>query len=202
MNARPERPATAREWKEQALDAFLVASARLGDRRSFELLARRWDPKLRAHAQRLLGDPEQAREAVQDGWAEIIRGLRGLKDDSAFPAWAYRIVSRRCAKVIAGAQRQRHLAEALATEPTEMPVGFPAETTDLQRLRAAVRALPPEQRAAVALFYFEDLGIADTATALDIPEGTVKSRLMHARRKLHATLAGDTLHDAPRGELP
>jgi RNA polymerase sigma factor (sigma-70 family) len=199
MTTRPERPVTTREWKEQALDAFLVASARLGERRSFELLAERWDPKLRAHAQRLLGDPEQAREAVQDGWAEIVRGLRGLKDDSAFPAWAYRIVSRRCAKLIAGAQRQRHLAEALATEPAPVP----AETTDFERLRAAVRALPPGQRAAVALFYFEDLGIADTAIALDIPEGTVKTRLMHARRKLHASLLQDTLlPDTLKGESP
>jgi DNA-directed RNA polymerase specialized sigma24 family protein len=88
MRAKPERPTGAREWKERALDGFLVASARVGDRRSFELLAERWDPKLRAHAQRLLGDPEQAHEAVQDGWAEMIRGLEGLKDDSAFPAWA------------------------------------------------------------------------------------------------------------------
>jgi len=192
MKAKPERPTTARDWKEKALDAFLVASARVGDRRSFELLAERWDPKLRAHAQRLLGDPDQAREAVQDGWAEIVRGLRGLKDDSAFPAWAYRIVSRRCSKVIAGAQRQRHLDEALATEPAEVPARVPPETTDFERLRAAVRALPPEQRAAVALFYFEDLGIADTAIALDIPEGTVKTRLMHARRKLHITLEGES----------
>jgi RNA polymerase sigma-70 factor (ECF subfamily) len=57
-------------------------------------------------------------------------------------------------------------------------------------VRAAVRALPPDQRAAVALFYFEDLNIADTAIALDVPAGTVKTRLMHARRKLRETLDG------------
>ena len=177
----------AREWKEKALDGFLVASARVGDRRAFELLAERWDPKLRAHATRLLGDHEQAREAVQDSWAEIVRGLERLRDDAAFPAWAYRIVSRRCAKSIARAQRQRQLAEALAT----VPPARVAEATDFERLRAAVRALPPEQRAAVALFYFEDLSIADTAIALDVPAGTVKTRLMHARRKLRDTLEGD-----------
>jgi RNA polymerase sigma factor (sigma-70 family) len=96
-------------------------------------------------------------------------------------------VSRRCAKLIAAAQRRRHLTGALATEPARVP----AEATDFERLRAATRALPPEQRAAVALFYFEDLSIADTAVALDVPEGTVKTRLMHARRKLHNTLNGD-----------
>jgi RNA polymerase sigma-70 factor (ECF subfamily) len=178
---------TAREWKERALDGFLVASARVGDRKAFELLAEHWDPKLRAHAWRLLGDPEQAREAVQDSWAEIVRGLKRLRDDAAFPAWAYRIVSRRCAKLIAKAQRRRQLAQALATEPA----ADETERTGFERLRAAVRALPPEQRAAVALFYFEDLSIADTAIALDVPAGTVKTRLMHARRKLRNALEGD-----------
>lgn len=177
----------ARDWKEKALDGFLVASARVGDRRAFELLAERWDPKLRAHAQRLLGDADQAREAVQEGWAEIVRGIKRLRDDAAFPAWAYRIVSRRCAKMIARTQRRRKLSEALAAEPG----AGEAASTDFERLRAAVRALPPEQRAAVSLFYFEDLSIAETAIALDVPAGTVKTRLMHARRKLRNTLEGE-----------
>lgn len=176
-----------REWKEKALEDYLVASARVGDRKAMELLAERWDPKLRAHAHRLLGDPEQAREAVQESWAEIVRGLARLRDHAAFPAWAYRIVSRNCAKGIARAQRRRRLVEALATEPAAEP----AEPTDYERLRSAVRALPPEQRAAVALFYFENLSIADIAIALDVPAGTVKTRLMHARRKLRNTLEGD-----------
>jgi RNA polymerase sigma-70 factor (ECF subfamily) len=178
---------TDRERKEKALDGFLVASARVGDRRAFELLAERWDPKLRAHAWRLLGDREQASEAVQDSWAEIIRGLKRLRDDAAFPAWAYRIVSRRCAKLIAKGKQRREIADCLAAEST----AGEAELPDFERLRAAVRGLPPEQRAAVALFYFEDLSIAETAIALDVPAGTVKTRLMHARRKLRTALEGD-----------
>jgi RNA polymerase sigma factor (sigma-70 family) len=175
------------EWKAKALDGFLVASARVGDRRAFELLAERWDPRLRAHAWRLLGDRDQADEAVQDSWAEIIRGLDRLREETAFPAWAYRIVSRRCARLIAKGQRRRKLAEVLTAEPTaDQP-----ELPDFERLRAAVRGLPPEQRAAIALFYFEDLSIAETAIALDVPEGTVKTRLMHARRKLRTALEGE-----------
>lgn len=184
----------AREWKEKALDGFLVASVRVADRKAFDLLVERWDPKLRAHARRLLGDQEQAREAVQDAWVEIVRGLHSLRDDAAFPAWAYRIVSRRCAKLIGSAQRRRQMAEALATEPAPAnagPVVGRAEPVDLERLRKAVRELPPEQRAAVALFYFEGLSISETATAMDIPAGTVKTRLMHARRKLRGTVEGD-----------
>jgi RNA polymerase sigma-70 factor (ECF subfamily) len=66
------------------------------------------------------------------------------------------------------------------------------EGPDFGRLRAAVRALPPEQRAAVALYHYEELSVAETAVALDVPAGTVKTRLMHARRKLRALLEGDS----------
>ena len=60
----------------------------------------------------------------------------------------------------------------------------------MTRLRTALAGLPPEQRAAVALFHLEDLSVAETAVALNVPEGTVKTRLMHARRKLRTVLEG------------
>jgi RNA polymerase sigma-70 factor (ECF subfamily) len=176
--------------RDQALDAFLVASARLGDRRRFGLLVERWDPKLRAHAWRLLGDAEQARDVVQESWADIVRGLRRLQDEAAFPAWAYRIVSRRCADLIGSAIRQRALADALAREPGTVESEDWAEG-DKQRVRSAIASLPPEQKSAIALFYIEEMSVAEVAVALDVPMGTVKTRLMHARRKLRAALEGE-----------
>ena len=151
------------------------------------MLVERFDPKLRAHAWRLLGDADLAGDVVQQGWVEIVRGLARLQDEAAFAAWAYRIVSRRCARAIRAAQQRRRLSAALTAEPESIA----GEGTDFSALRAAVRALPPEQRAAVALYHFEELSVAETAVALDVPAGTVKTRLMHARRKLRALLEGD-----------
>ena len=175
----------------RVLDEYLVASARVGDRKAFELLASRWQKKLVAHAWRLTGNSELAREAAQDGWIEIVRGIGRLEDERAFPAWAYRIVSRRCAKQIGGAVRRRALAEAALAEPPAEDAEAPGAALEHERLRAAVRALPDEQRAAVALFHFEEMSVAETAVALDVPVGTVKTRLMHARRKLRAALEGE-----------
>ena len=176
--------------KARLFDDYLVASARAGDRGSLELLARQWQAKLVAHAWRLCGNMEDARDAAQLGWIEIVRGLHRLADESAFPAWAYRIVSRACARQIGDAIRRRRLAEELARQPeaeSERPDGHP----DCGPLRAAIRALPPDQRAAVALFHLEEMSVAEVAVALDVPAGTVKTRLMHARRKLRAALEGE-----------
>jgi RNA polymerase sigma factor (sigma-70 family) len=181
---------------ERTPDALLVLSTRLGDRAAGDRLVRRWQPRLTAHARRLLGEAEPARDVVQAAWMEILRGLDGLRDPAAFPAWAYRIVTRRCAAMIGGRRRDRALAAGMAREarvPPEPPPG-PDAADDHGRLRAAVRTLPPDQRAAIALFHFEGLSVAETAVALDAPVGTVKTRLMHARRKLRAALEGDR-HD-------
>lgn len=174
----------------RVLDEYLVAAARTGDRKAFGLLAERWQPKLVAHAWRLTGNRDAALEAVQAGWIEIVRGMAQLRDDRAFPAWAYRIVSRRCARGIGEAVRSRELQADLACLPEEIPAE-PGGSIDADRLRAAIARLPGEQRSAVALFYLEELSVAEVAVALAIPAGTVKSRLLHARRKLRDVLEGE-----------
>ena len=175
----------------RALDAYLVAAARTGDRGAFALLVERWNAKLLAHAWRVLGSAEDAREAVQDGWADMVSGLARLNDEGAFPAWAYRIVSRRCAKLIGQAQRRRRLEAVLADEViAPAPAGEPLGA-DIERMRRGIAALPAEQRAAIALFHLEEMSVAEVAVALDVPAGTVKTRLMHARRKLRNALEGE-----------
>ncbi len=176
---------------ERALDEYLVASARIGDRRAFGLLVRRWNGKLLAHAWRLLGDGEKAKDAVQDGWNEIIRGLPKLVDTRAFPAWAFRIVSRRCARLIGQARQDRRLRDALENEFRADSYEASHDRLEFERIRQAMAALPAEQRAAIALFHLEELSVAEVAVALDVPVGTVKTRLMNARRRLRAALEGD-----------
>jgi len=172
------------------LDEYLVASARAGDRKAFAMLAERWHGKLLAHAWRLTGDRDSARDAAQAGWVEIVRGLHRLRDERAFPAWAYRIVSCRCAGLVGESIRGRELGEALADRPEEIAASAD-EAVDRRRVRSVIAGLPPDQRSAIALFYLEDMSVAEVAVALTIPAGTVKTRLMHARRKLRAALEGD-----------
>jgi len=171
--------------KIRVLAAYHVAGARLGRQRDFTALVTLFDPRLRAHARRLCDDPETARDIVQDAWIAISRGLASLRDDHAFLPWALRIVTRAAARDL-GRKRRRRDAQQGYTEALDETV------TDAPDLSAAIATLPVPQRAALALFYLEEMSVAEVAVALDIPPGTVKTRLMHARNKLRAYLDGET----------
>ncbi len=181
---------TTRQVKSKLLDEYLVASAQAGDRRAMNQLARRWHPKLVAHAWRLTGDREMAEDAVQSGWSEITRSLGKLRDIRAFPAWAYRIVSRTCSGEIGKLVRHRELKAAVAAEPARSSIS-PTEPSDSGRLKAAIRQLPAGERAAIALYHLEEMRVAEVAVALAVPVGTIKTRLMNARKKLRAILKGE-----------
>lgn len=182
-----------RSDKERALDAYLASAARVGDKAALGRLVQRWHGKLLAHAWRLTGEQELAADVVQEAWADVIRGIGGLDDVAAFPSWAYRIVTRRCARAIGSIKRRRDGQAALAREPSD-PIaqgGAPERSAEMDSVRMAMAELPAEQRAALALFYMEGLRVAEISVALDVPVGTVKTRLMHARNKLRARLQGE-----------
>ncbi|MGD2132233.1 MAG: RNA polymerase sigma factor [Maricaulaceae bacterium] len=170
----------------QVYDEMLVLLAAGGQARALERLASRWRPRHYAHARRLLGAPDQAADAVQDAWVSILRSIGRLRDPSRFPAWSYAIVTRRCRDIQRRAVRTK--AGALEDDIEAAPVGDPDSTHDLRR---GLEALPPDQRAAIALFYRDGFTVTEIAEALAVPAGTVKTRLFHARRALRRHFEGD-----------
>lgn len=181
-----------RKKQTNALSAYLVATARGGDQTAMSRLVDLHGPRLIAHATRLLGDIDGARDCVQDAWIEILRGLKGLRDDTVFLPWALRIVTRRVSRGIKRRQRDRAISSELAVEMDVTTPETGPDAADASAVRRALAQLPPDHRACVALFYLEDMRVAEVAIALDVPVGTVKTRLMHAREKLRAVLKGES----------
>lgn len=180
---------------------YLVIAAQGGDRDALARLVALWQPDLLRHAARLTDDADGAGDALQEAWLDIVRGLARLRSPAVFPAWAYRIVTRKCAAQIRGRQAVRRTAAALTAEPGERATdgaGDAERAADLAAIRLAMAGLPPDQRIALALHHQDGFTVAEIAVALAVPEGTVKTRLMHARRKLAAIFDPDrkgTDHD-------
>lgn len=173
--------------RERIVDEMLVLAAQGGQAEAFERLAVRWYPKLARHAQRLTRDTDGARDVVQESWVAIARGLGRLRDAAAFPAWALRIVTRRAAEWVARQQQARGRHEALDLAP-DIEAPRDERLEDLARVREALRLLDREPRLLLAMFYVDGLSVTEVAAALEIPAGTVKSRLYHARARLRAAL--------------
>ena len=188
MTTRPPHDRRTR----QALEGYLVAAARTGDRDALDRLVRLVGPRLLAHATRLLGDAEAARDVVQSAWVGILRALPRLRVVAAVRSFALQIVTRRIARTIKLRQRDRALAADFLAEAETAAPPLGELAADQANVRGAIALLPPAHRATLALFYLDDLSVAEVATAMDVPPGTVKTRLMHARDKLRVILKGET----------
>jgi RNA polymerase sigma factor (sigma-70 family) len=169
----------------QLFDELLVTLVQAGDRTAAERLAARWQVRLLRTARRLLQDDELAPGAAQEAWIAILRGIGSLRDPALFAPWAFGILRRKCIDAIRKAGRDR---SALAPEAEG---STPAAQGEALAIRQAFAALPEEQRFAAQLFFVEGLTLAEIAEAQDVPVGTAKSRLFHARRQLKAALSGD-----------
>jgi len=186
-----------RRTQDAIYEELLVLESQNGNLAALEELAGRWRPRLLRHALRLVGEPDAAEDIVQESLLSIARGLRGVSDPAAFPAWAYRIATRRSADFVRKEKRRKRALSA-ATETARRTDPEPADNGDASLLRAALRRITPERRALLALRHVDGMGVREIGRVLEIPTGTVKSRLAHARRALLEELERLTNEQAQR----
>ena len=178
-----------------AYDELLVLRCQDGDAQAVAELVERWQARFVGHACRLMGQPEAARDAVQEAWVAIVRGLGGLDDPARFAPWAYRIVRNKSVDWVRKQGRRRRVSrelEDLQRHEEELASSQPADDIDHGRLVAALHNLPRDRQALLALYYQDGFTVVEIADILEIPSGTVKSRLFHARNQLKAVLKGES----------
>ena len=163
---------------------LLVLRCQEGDTSAFEELVDRWQQRLWAHACRLTGDEDAAWDVLQDSWLAIIKGIGQLRDAAAFPVWAYRIVSHKYADLISKRQRQRDLAQSYTEDRRRVQSELANSRERSDSIEQAMSRLSCRDRVILSLYYREDFSVAEIAEILDIPPGTVKSRLHHARKRI------------------
>ncbi|MCP3818117.1 RNA polymerase sigma factor SigM [Streptomyces sp. A3M-1-3] len=175
-------------------DQDLLARHVAGDSDAFGEVVRRHRDRLWAVALRTLGDREEAADAVQDALVSAYRAAHTFRGQSAVTTWLHRITVNACLDRARKAASRKtspmddteRLEQLL--EPHESAEA-PAERQDLHReLLAALRTLPPEQRAALVLVDMQGYPVAEAAQILDVPTGTVKSRCARGRARLQPML--------------
>jgi RNA polymerase sigma factor (sigma-70 family) len=174
-------------------DELLAVRCQLGERAAFDDLIARWHGPLWTYARRVVGDDDGARDAVQDIWLRAIRGIARLRDATRLRAWLFGIARR---TLMDRLREQYARAAESGGEPADQPDDRhpPDLEGDLQVLEIALAQLPILEREVLTLFYLQELSLADVADALDVPPGTVKSRLFRARQALRARMEARGVH--------
>ena len=180
-------PAAARaaaydERVREASDESLARRAARGDERAFEELVVRHQDRLYTLALRVTLSEADAYDCVQEGLVAAWRALPRFRGDARFSTWMHRIVVRKAYDAI---DRRRRLAEPSDSVDVAVPAPAVEERLDLD---AALAALDPDFRVVIVACDIVGMSMDEAAELLDLPAGTVKSRLFRARGRLAAAL--------------
>jgi RNA polymerase sigma-70 factor, ECF subfamily len=187
-------------------DADLVERLRRGDERAFAELVRRHHASLVRVARMYVADDAAAEDVAQDTWVAMLRGLAAFEARSSVITWLMAICANRARSAGVRAARQvavdpdplsgRFDEGGVWSDPPRPLADDLAERLDnvaiAERLRAAIDALPPSQRAVVTLRDVEGLSTMDVATLLEMTEANVRVVLHRSRIRLRAEL-GDIM---------
>lgn len=194
---------TQESTQERHEEALLVRRAQAGDRAAFRILYERTFGRACAMATRVVRNRAEAEDIVQESFVRAFENLHEFSNQAAFYTWLYRIVMNRC---IDSLRRKRSTTRADFSEET-VPVGTdqsfdihpkylgsqPLETLErsqiMEILNKTLAQMSEPLRIILILREFDGLSYDEIAQSLDIPVGTVMSRLFHARKKLQEALA-------------
>jgi RNA polymerase sigma-70 factor, ECF subfamily len=170
-----------------------VAEARAGKPEAWDALFRRYQLPLYTYVFELVRDDQTSLDVVQETFIAATRHLHQLRDDSKFGSWLFGIAHQKCIQRWRKQAREQMLQEHLAEDTFDMETG-PDELL-LQREQESefmrfIEQLPPPQRSVLLLHFIEDFSLEEIAGITEVPLGTVKSRLHHAKRTLRKLVEG------------
>jgi len=169
-------------------DGAIVERCLRGDTPAFSRLVERYERVLFSVALRMLGEPEDARDATQDAFVKVFQRLGDYKPEHRFFSWIYRILTNECLNALRARRLQDPDIPEAATTSGALEV---LELEERRRaVQAAIAALPPDYRDVLILRHFAELSYEEVADTLAIPVKTVKSRLYTARQQLGHRLIG------------
>lgn len=166
-------------------DRKIIERCLNGEREAFRFLVERYQAQAVGHALAILGSREDARDATQEAFVDAFQSLKKFDLSRRFYPWFYVLLRNRCYKLIAKRRETEDIETAEILAPRE-------GVSEVERiaLERALRSLSREEREIVTLKYLDGFSYDEIAGLLQIPRGTVMSRLFYARKQLQAKLTG------------
>ena len=190
-----------------ATDQQLVERVQAGDKRAFDLLVLKYQPKILGLVSRYVNDSHEVQDVAQEAFIKAYRALPRFRGDSAFYTWLYRIAINTAKNHLVARGRRPPGRDVEIEDAEHYEAGGALRDADNPEshlfseelgavVNKAIRELPDDLRTAVTLREFDGLSYEDIAEIMDCPVGTVRSRIFRAReaidKQVRAQLDGDT----------
>jgi len=183
-----------RQDKDLIYQELLVLSCQRGERAALEELVVTWERRLFYFIRRLGSEEQDAWDVLQQTWVKVLRGISGLKEPGNLGPWLYRIARNTALNHGQMRSHQRERLEELPAVETEEDPG-PRNLDDAEQIHHGLLQLALPHREVLTLHFLESMTVEQIAHVLEVPAGTVKSRLYHAKRALRAVLAKEDERD-------
>ncbi len=176
----------------------LICRAARGDAEAFRQLVEAYQTPAYRLAARMCG-PDSAEDVTQEAFLAAWRALPEFRGDCRFSTWLYRLVSNAAIDCLRREKKHRDTGDV---DDLELPDGGPSPQEQAERsdtrdaVRRALDRLSPEHRQVLLLRFMQELDYGEIARALNVSEGTVKSRINRAKSKLREVLAAGNFFDA------
>ena len=175
--------------EETESDAELVARAIAGSEGAFSVLVGRYNDLLYRHAFRMLGEADDAEDAVQTAWIKAYRSLSRCRDRDRFGSWVFRISANVCKDLVKGRRKGSVSLEAVAeVESPDGGADAAVRWDQRRRLNRALGRLAPDQREAFLLKHAEGWSYEEMAEKLGVQVSALKMRVHRAREELQRLL--------------
>jgi RNA polymerase sigma-70 factor, ECF subfamily len=178
-------------------EATLLQRVARGDSLAFDQLYIRWSPMLYGLACKILNDPKEAEDALQDGFVHVWHKASSYDPGRSSPTtWAYMIFRNKAIDRLRSLDRRGRGLERIALEEREHtsrsagPEEGAESSERRQVVKSALQSIPPDQREAISLAFFSGLTQTEIAERIGAPLGTVKARIRRGMLKLADVLKG------------
>ena len=152
------------------------------------------DQEIYKTAKAILKDEDDVCDAIQDTALSIYKNIKNLKNEKYFKTWVIKITINKCYDIITKNRLNSEKIEKVKFYDEEVHNNFDKNIIIKTDLETALNSLDEDLRVTTVLYYYNDLSVAEISEVLDIPKGTVKSRVFRAREKLYEILSKEEVN--------
>ena len=167
----------------------IITQIKNGDEEAFAKLIEEYKLPIYKTAKAILKDEDDVCDAIQDTALSIYKNISNLKNEKHFKTWVIRITINKCYDIITKHRLNDEKVLKVQSSTSQIHTSFDSTIIIKTDLEKTLDLLDEDLKKVTVLFYYNDLSIAEISKILDIPKGTVKSRIFRAREKLYEILS-------------